>query len=261
MSDQDNQGTAVVNASSEELLKQAEEARLREEAQAKKEAEEKACREYGMTLTAEERKCIEDYIEAQDEATRKYNDLEEAYDELEGWYSEKASEYNWARDRYLSATEELEQKKEEIDDILQKFQDALESETSDKIIPDPLRQMLLNATESGEGDFDFCEPDAIEEYLEISSPDSDLCDAENLSCHLSDIEKLLPEEVIPEELKNEIKAWGNNYTVFQLHTELLSWENHSARDEAIRFALTYYESSSTWDKMFEELAAEFNIQR
>jgi len=45
-----------------------------------------------------------------------------------------------------------------------------------------------------------------------------------------------------------------------LHTELLSWENHSARDEAIRFALTYYESSSTWDKMFEELAAEFNIQ-
>jgi len=260
MSDQNNQETAVVNASSEELLKQANEAKIREEKE-RRETEEKASREYGLTLTAEERKCIEDYIEAQDDASRKFSDMEDAYDELESWYSEKATEYNWARDKFTSACEELEQSREELDGILQKFQYTLEKETSDKIIPDPLRQLLVNATESGEGDFDFCEPDAIEECLDISSPDSDLCDAENLSCHLRDLAKLLPEETIPEELKDEIKAWGNNYTVFQLHTELLSWENHSARDEAIRFALTYYESSSTWDKMFEELAAEFNIQR
>ena len=110
MSEENNQNIAVVNASSEELLKQAEEAKQREEQATKeqKEAELRACREYGVTLSQDERDRIEEYIEAQKDATRAYEDADSAYGELESYYTGNAEEYNRQCSNYNDAVDALQ---------------------------------------------------------------------------------------------------------------------------------------------------------
>jgi hypothetical protein len=262
MSEENNQNIAVVNASSEELLKQAEEAKAREaqEAEERKQAELKACREYGVTLSEDERDRIEEYIEAQKDATRAYDDADSAYAELESYYSSNAEEYNRQCSKYNDAVDALQQSREDIDGILEKFQDVLNNESNIEVIPDPLRQLLLNASECGDGDYDLNHLECVEEYLDISSPDSELCDTENMSVHLEDLVKLLPEgEPLTQEEKEAIERWGNNHSVWEVY-DTLKVLDKEARDKRLKYALSYYKPEGTgYAEMLKEMAHEFGI--
>lgn len=263
MSEENNQNIAVVNASSEELLKQAEEAKQREEQAAKeqKEAELRACREYGVTLSQDERDRIEEYIEAQKDATRAYDDADSAYSELESYYTGNAEEYNRQCSIYNDAVDALERSRENIDDILDKFRGELDKESHLEEIPEPLRRLLVNAHECGEmGNYDLTHLESVEEYLDISSPDSELCDAENMSVHLEDLVKLLPEgEPLTQEEKEAIEMWGNNYSVWQVYDALKELDKED-RDKRLKYALSYYKPEGTgYAEMLKEMANEFGI--
>ena len=262
MSEQDNQETAVINASSEELLKQAEEAKQREEqaAKEKKEAELRACREYGVTLNEHERQRISEFIEAQKDATRACDDADSAYSELESYYSGNAEEYNRQCAKYNDAVDALQRSRENIDDILDKFRDTIDKESHLEEIPEPLRRLLVNAHECGEGDYDFRHFECVEEHLDISSPDSDLCDAENMSVHLEDLVKLLPEsEPLTQEEKEAIESWGNNHSVWEVYDTLKQLDKE-ARDKRLKYALSYYKPEGTgYAEMLKEMANEFGI--
>lgn len=263
MSEENNQNIAVVNASSEELLKQAEEAKQREEQAAKeqKEAELRACREYGVTLSQDERDRIEEYIEAQKDATRAYDDADSAYSELESYYTGNAEEYNRQCSIYNDAVDALERSRENIDDILEKFREVLDNEPNAEEIPEPLRRLLVNAHECGEmGNYDLTHLESVEEYLDISSPDSELCDAENMSVHLDELQKLLPEgEPLTQEEKEAIEMWGNNYSVWQVYDALKELDKED-RDKRLKYALSYYKPEGTgYAEMLKEMANEFGI--
>lgn len=261
MSDQIEQETAVLNASSEELLKQAEEAKAREaqEAEERKQAELKACREYGLTLSEDERNALREFIDAADNATTKFNYYEDAYDELESAWSDKSYEYNNAVENYTDALQELETQKDNIEHVLEKFQYTLEKETSDNIVPDKLRQLLVNAMESYEGVYDFCRAEHVETYLEVPSPDSELCDAENLGVHLDELQKLLPEETLTEDEKHAVEQWGNNHSVWEVY-DVLKELDSGDRARRLKYALSYYKPEGTgYFEMLKEMAHEFGI--
>jgi chromosome segregation ATPase len=262
MSDQDNQETAVINASSDELLKQAEEAKRREEQAAKeqKQAELRACREYGVALSEDERQRIDEFMEAQKDATRACDAADDAYSELESYYTGNAEEYNHQCAKYNDAVDALQRSRENIDDILEKLRDTIDKESHLNEIPDPLRQLLVNAHECGEGDYDFRHFECVEEYLDISSPDSDLCDAENLSVHLDDLCKLLPmEELLTPEDKTTIESWGNNMSVWQVYDSLKEL-SQDVKKSHLKYALDYYTEEGTgYYTMLKEMAHEFGI--